>query len=185
MRRAGFGGRPGLYWALIAGCLALAGWGSPAKAALLRIYGPELTTSVGPQGQARVGLRGRLVFKPGVQGLVRFALPALVRPLADAKLRVYVTAGSGQEVAVRRARGGWAKGGVRWWSRPRPVGPALGSSSAGTKGRWLEFDVTPAIHRSGGRHGFVLTTGSPGRLVLGGSRSAPAGLRPQLQLWLD
>jgi hypothetical protein len=175
-----------LCWACLGSCLVVAAWASPVHAAIERTYGPELTASVGPKGKLRGGIQGRLVIERGNQGLLRFRLPPLVRPLAVAKLRVYVTGGNGEGLTVRRARGGWGRRGVHWWSRPRPVGWPLSSWGAvAPKGQWLEFDVTAAIHRSGGRHGFVLTTRSPGRLALGARRSAPAPLRPQLQLWLD
>jgi hypothetical protein len=185
MQRRALGGRA-LCTTCLAGCLALAAWVSSAQAAIVRGYRPELTTSVGPKGKLRPGLPGRLVLTRGDQGILRFRLPTLVRPLAYAKLRVYVTGGNGQRIQLRRARGGWGRRGVHWWAKPRPLGGSLASWSApASTGQWLDFDVTAAIHRSGGRHGFVLTTDDPGRLTLGARASARPALRPQLQLWLD
>ena len=130
--------------------------------------------SVGLGGGGRVA--GSLAPGNGRAGLVRFDLRPLVRPLARATLRVFVRRG-GRGLAVRRPGPGRST---------LAFGQVLSARERRLRaGHSYEFDVTSAIRRSGGRHVFVLTSGSRGRIVLGAGQSVDPALRPRLRLWLE
>ena len=157
----------------LAACALLAALASaPAAAGETQLA--DRTESVGLGGGDAVA--GTLAPGRGRAGLVHFDLNPLVRPLAQATLRVYVRRG-GRGLAVR--------------SRSAHRGTlGLGQVLAAREGRLragrsYEFDVTAAIRRSGGRHAFVLTSGNGARLVLGAGQSVAPRRRPSLRLWLE
>jgi hypothetical protein len=116
----------------------------------------------------------------GKASYLRFTVSGLSGTVQSAKLRLYVTNGTGNGPAVFRTGDSWIEkgtGSITWKNRPAPVGTALDDRAKVPASAWVEFDVTPAV-AGNGTVSFVLT-GQSSDTFAAYSREK-AGKQPQL-----
>jgi hypothetical protein len=114
-----------------------------------------------------------------VESYLRFAVTgAAGRPVASARLRLYVTDASVDGPAVYPvADTGWTEGGITWATRPARGTVPLADVGAVAVGSWVELDVTAAVGGDGA-YAFALATGSTDGTTVS-SRQASTN-KPQL-----
>jgi hypothetical protein len=76
--------------------------------------------------------------------LLKFSVPTLPGKVTRAKLRLFVTNGTGSGPKVYPTTNNWSENSVDWNNRPTITGSVLADlGSVGTG--WVEIDVTPTI----------------------------------------
>ena len=100
-----------------------------------------------------------LAVDTGKASYLRFTVSGLSGTVQSAKLRLYVTNGTGNGPAAFRTGDAWTEkgsGSITWKNRPAPIGAALDDKGKVPASAWVEFDVTPAV-AGNGTVSFVLT----------------------------
>lgn len=113
---------------------------------------------------------------PERETYLRFSVGGVSGPVQAAKVRVYVTDGSGNGPAIFATGTAWSEASLTWNTRPARVGGALDDRGAVATG-WQEFDVTRAV-AGNGTYSFVLAGTSSDAVYLASRERA--GLAPQL-----
>jgi PKD repeat protein len=114
---------------------------TPTDDAYVRVNFPDENT--GSQTTLRAYKSSRTV------SYLKFSVNGVTGPVADVKLRLYVTdpsaiAGSIYSVANTT----WSEGTITWNTRPT-VGSLLGAGSQAPNGAWIEFDLGAAVPGDG------------------------------------
>jgi hypothetical protein len=147
------------------------------------------STTFTPVADARVekahastnyGSSTSLAVDTGKAAYLRFTVSGLAGTVHAAKLRLYVTNGTGNGPAVFRTGNTWTEkgtGSITWKNRPAPTGAVLDDKGKVAASAWVEFDVTPAV-TGNGTVSFVLT-GQSSDSFAAYSRENP-GKAPQL-----
>jgi PKD repeat protein len=131
----------------------------------ITVTGPSSVVTLNPVADAQVkstsantnygsldSLRLRLgsSSSPGdYRSLLRFDVTGLTRPVASAKLRLFVTEPSSVGGQAFRADAGWVEGVVNWTNQPAMPGAVLSTLGSVAKNTWVEFDVTAAVTGNG------------------------------------
>lgn len=115
---------------------------------------------------------------PVVEAFIKFAVDGLGGPVRSAKVRTYVTNGSGNGPALYRSGTDWTEGGLSWSNRPARTTAALEDKGAVSAGAWIEFDVTSVV-KADGVYSFNLATSSNDGTDVA-SREAAVDRRPRL-----
>jgi hypothetical protein len=148
-----------------------------------------VTTTFTPVADARVekgspsknyGSSTSLAVDTGKASYLRFTVSGLSGTVKSAKLRLYVTNGTGNGPAVFQTSNSWIEkgtGSITWKNRPAPAGAVLDDKGKVPASAWVEFDVTPAV-AGNGTVSFVLT-GQSSDSFAAYSREK-AGKQPQL-----
>jgi PKD repeat protein len=89
---------------------------------------------------------------------LRFAVGGVTGPVTSAKLRLFVTDGSGVSGTLYATGTGWSESTITWETRPAADALVAGSKSA-PLGTWVEFDLTGKV-TADGTYAFVLKDGS-------------------------
>jgi hypothetical protein len=110
------------------------------------------------------------------EALVRFDVSGLAQPVASAKLRIWVTNGTGNGPQVLATQTGWIENTVTWNTKPAVIGGALADAGAMAQGAWFEFDVTAAV-TGNGTYSFILQSSSTDALKFASRETAT---RPEL-----
>jgi calcineurin-like phosphoesterase family protein len=118
---------------------------------------------------------------------LRFTVSGVEGTVARARLRLWVTNGSGNGPAVYPTVLGlgaatdppWPESAINWNKRPARTGPALDDLGAVGAGRFVELDVTDAVTGEGA-YGFELGSGGTDGTDFASREASTAGRRPQL-----
>ena len=111
-------------------------------------YGAEAspnTTSGAVGGAARAPATPRLESDI----YLRFIVNGFVGNVRSAKLRMFVTDGTGDGPQVFATTNAWDEQTLTWNNRPPPSGPALADVGAIDAGNWVEWDVPPSAITTG------------------------------------
>ena len=112
----------------------------------------------------------------------RFPVSGVSHKVLSARLRVYVTNGTGNGPAIYPTNGAWSEGGLTWSNRPAATGPATDDKGALASGTWVEYDVTPLV-RGNGTYNFVTTQPSTDGTEVNSKEHSSR--RPTLELIVD
>jgi hypothetical protein len=115
---------------------------------------------------------------PATSSYLRFDVQG-VGPVAKATLRLFVTNPSSDGPAVYPTDPSWSERSVTWKNRPPRIGPVLDNAGGVSNGRWVDYDVSPAVPGDGS-WSFELA-GDSGDGATFSSREASSD-RPQLVL---
>jgi hypothetical protein len=83
------------------------------------------------------------------ESFVRFTVTGISGSVQSARLRVYVTAGSGDGPAVYPVESTWEESGITWETRPVFQGSVLDDKDRLTGDTWVEYNVTPQVTQNG------------------------------------
>jgi hypothetical protein len=81
--------------------------------------------------------------------LIRFDVADLAGTVSDARLRLYVTNGSGNGPTLYPSDPAWSESEVTWNTRPDRTGGAAGDLGSISTGTWVEYDVTALVDGNG------------------------------------
>jgi len=82
------------------------------------------------------------------EGYFRFNVNGVAHSVESAKLRAYVTNGSGNGPAIYATGGSWTETGLTWNNRPGALGAPSDDKAAVSSG-WTTFNVTPLVSGNG------------------------------------
>ena len=94
---------------------------------------------------------------PVVESVLRFSVSGSSGAVSAAKLRLFVTNGSGDGPALYASDANWSETGVTWNTRPARTSPAVGDLGSVAAGSWLEYDVTSVV-KGDGVYSFTLAS---------------------------
>jgi myo-inositol-hexaphosphate 3-phosphohydrolase len=160
----------------------------PSRVTFTPIHDSRVVSS-SPNGTAGAVtvLRVRSV-DPTYRSYLKFSVTGLSGVVRSARLRLHCDDASvdgGTVYAVSNDYQGsttpWVEGGLTWNNVPAIAGPALDQKQSVVVGRWIEFDVTPAV-AGDGVLSFGLTSGSTN---IAGYSSKEGGYPPELVVDLD
>jgi hypothetical protein len=87
---------------------------------------------------------------PQTNAYLKFEVTGVSGPVARARLRVYVSAGSSTGFAVRSvADSAWSEATMTWTSAPAIASTVVASSGRTTTGTWVTLDVTAVVAGNG------------------------------------
>jgi sugar lactone lactonase YvrE len=116
---------------------------------------------------------------PVVESFVRFTVSGVTDPVAQARLRLYVTDPSSNGPEIYPSDTGWSETTITWNTKPSRTGALLADVAGVAKGTWVEWNVTGLVTGDGTYSFDVAADSSDGTDL--NSREAPAN-RPQLIL---
>jgi len=119
---------------------------------------------------------------PDIETYLRFQLAGLSGPPSSAKLRLWVTNGTGNGPAAFATTSTWIESGsgsIRWSNRPPPTSGATDDKGSIGSNIFVEFDVTPLV-AGNGAHSFILATTSSDSIAFTSRETSTASRRPQL-----
>jgi arylsulfatase A-like enzyme len=82
---------------------------------------------------------------PVTVSFLRFVVPSSVSGVTRARLRLYVTDGSGGGAVLFPTEANWTETGVTYQARPGRTGPEAARTGAVSARRWVELDVTSLV----------------------------------------
>ncbi|MEO6989071.1 MAG: DNRLRE domain-containing protein [Aquihabitans sp.] len=94
-------------------------------------------------------LRTRGGSDPLYTTFLRFDVAGIGKPVASARLRLYVTDGSRDAGTVTATSTGWGETTLTWNNAPPGTGPTLATLGRTTAGTWIDVDVTAAVAGNG------------------------------------
>jgi hypothetical protein len=115
------------------------------------------------------------------ESFLRFVVSNVSGRITSAKLRAYVTNGSGNGPAIYATGGSWTETGLTWNNKPARVGTASDDKGAVPIDTHVEYDVTPLVSGNG-TFNFVTVTGSTDALDVNSRESARP---PTLELKIE
>lgn len=124
--------------------------------------------------------------EPTSGAYLRFTVSGVEGTVNRARLRLWVTNGSGNGPAVYPTTAGfaagdppWSESAITWNRRPARTGPALDDLGAVSAGRFVELDVTGAVGGNGA-YSFELATTSKDGADFSSSEASSVNRPPQL-----
>jgi hypothetical protein len=115
------------------------------------------------------------------ESLFRFVVSGVSGRITSAKLRAYVTNGTGNGPAVYATGGSWTETGLTWNNKPARVGAASDDQGAVPIDTHVEYDVTPLVSGNG-TFNFVTVTASTDALDVNSRESTRP---PTLELKIE
>jgi hypothetical protein len=115
------------------------------------------------------------------ESFFRFVVSGVSGRVTSAKLRAYVTNGSGNGPAIYATGGSWTETGLIWNNKPARVGTASDDKGTVPIDTYVEYDVTRLVSGNG-IHNFVTVTGSTDALDVNSRESARP---PTLELKIE
>ena len=88
-----------------------------------------------------------------------FSVAGLGGTVTRAVLRLYATTATVDGPTVHSGGTSWSETAVTWSTRPAYAADRIADSTTISAGRWVEYDVTPVVTKTGS-YGFALETGS-------------------------
>ena len=123
---------------------------------------------------------------PVSAALLRFAVSGVEGTVMKARLRLWVTDGSGNGPSVYPTGLGlggtadpWPEAAITWGNRPARTGPALANLGAVKAGRFVELDVTGAV-TGDGNYSFELGADGTDGTDFSSGEASTSSRRPQL-----
>jgi hypothetical protein len=123
---------------------------------------------------------------PMKEAYLRFTVSGVQGTVTRARLRLWVTNGSGNGPAVYPTAVGlagatspWPEAAITWNKRPARTGPALDDLGRVRAGQFVDLDVTGAV-TGDGAYSFELATGSNDGTDFASGEASTPGRRPQL-----
>jgi hypothetical protein len=113
---------------------------------------------------------------------LRFDVSGVAGSVTSAKLRLYVSNGTGDGPRVYATSTTWSETAITWNNKPAATGSLLTDAGSIPAGRWVELDVTGAVTGNGSVAFVLQPTSSDGLYV--NSREAGSN-RPQLVVVSD
>ncbi|MGH9035110.1 MAG: DUF7594 domain-containing protein, partial [Acidimicrobiia bacterium] len=86
---------------------------------------------------------------PLTESFLRFSVSGVDGAVTSARLRAWVTDGSGNGPEVYRSGAGWDESSVTWNTRPGRSGGLLADAGKLSASTWVEWDVTAAVTGNG------------------------------------
>jgi len=120
---------------------------------------------------------------PVLETFIRFAPSGLTGAVVEAKLRLFVSNGTGNGPALYRSDTAWSETAVSWDTRPATVGGVIEDKGAIAVGTWAEYDVKHVVTGNGSYSFRVDPTSTDG--VDFHSRESANANKPQLVLTVD
>ena len=121
-------------------------------------------------------LRTRGPTDPQYTSYLRFDVAGISKPVATARLRLYVTDGSKDAGTLTSTATDWGETTLTWSNAPPGTGPLLATLGRTTAGTWIDVDVTAAVIGNG-PVAFRLASTSTDSAMFGSRESTTA---PQL-----
>ncbi|HEX7171321.1 MAG TPA: DNRLRE domain-containing protein, partial [Candidatus Limnocylindria bacterium] len=115
------------------------------------------------------------------EALLKFSVSGATGAVTSAKLRLWITNGTGNGPEVFLTEAGWAETVVTWNTRPAITSGVIADTGAIPQGAWYEIDVTSAI-TGDGTYAFVLSSISTDALKFA---SRETTTRPELAIVWD
>ena len=113
---------------------------------------------------------------------LRFSVAGVSHKVVSARVRAYVTNGTGNGPAIYPTSGAWTEGGLTWSNRPAATGSPTDDKGALDSGTWVEYDVTPLV-TGNGTYNFVTTQPSTDGTEVNSREHSSR--RPTLELIVD
>ena len=165
-----------------------AGNSSPVQTATIEIT-PN-TVTFAPVADARVESASantnfgsanllRVDTSPAEEAFLRFDVNGIAGTVTSARLRVFVTNGTGNGPTVYLTENGWTEAALTWNNRPPQVGAPSDDLGAVAIDTWAEFDVTPLVNGDG-TVSFNIGRTSSDAIHFHSREGADPSLRPQL-----
>ena len=165
---------------LIVGAAVFGGWlqGTPASAApVSTLQADARVASASPTTNYGTSSRLEIDNSPLTESFLRFSVSGVEGTVTSARLRAWVTDGTGNGPQVYRAGISWEESAVTWNTKPARTGGALANVGSLSASTWVEWDVTAAV-TGNGTYGFSLVADSSDGTDLA-SKEAGSN-RPQL-----
>ncbi|MGH2944714.1 MAG: DUF7594 domain-containing protein [Solirubrobacteraceae bacterium] len=116
---------------------------------------------------------------PGVESYLRFTVSGVDGAVSSARLRLWVTDGTGNGPAVWSTTASWTESTLTWNNRPARTGSGLDDKGAVAKGTWVEFDVKPLV-TGNETYTFILAGTSSDGIDMSSRQASDTTRRPQL-----
>jgi hypothetical protein len=113
---------------------------------------------------------------PDQYSYLRFTLSGLTQPVQSAKLRLYLTNGSGNGPALHGTSNSWLETSINWSNDPGPTTGVIDDKGSVGANAWVEYNVKPLV-TGNGTYSFVLTTNTTDGVI---ADSREASRKPEL-----
>lgn len=159
--------------------------GAPALEALTtRTFAPAADARVVQNSPSRnYGTEWGLMAdgSPVYRSYLRFTVSGVTGAVSSARLRLYVTNGTGDGPALYAAATTWSESAITWSSQPGSTGAVIADARSVAANAWLELDVTPLVKGDGAIGLVLISTSSDGFEA----RSRESDRPPQLVVVAD
>ncbi len=118
---------------------------------------------------------------PVYRSYLRFDVSGVSGAVTSARLRLYVTNGTGDGPAVFAAASAWSEATITWSNQPGPTGAAVADVRSVPANAWLDLDLTPLVRGNGVVSVVLVSTSSDGFEA----RSRESDHPPQLVISVD